>query len=43
MKIAFDNKLRLSKSNKERLDIINSILEEYVADDYVLTLRQLYY
>jgi hypothetical protein len=43
MKIAFDNRLRLSKSNKETLETINNILEEYVSDGYVLTLRQLYY
>lgn len=43
MKQAFDHKLRLNKANKERLELINSILEEYVADGYVLTLRQLYY
>lgn len=43
MKQAFDDKLRLSKANKERLALINDILEEYVADGFVLTLRQLYY
>lgn len=43
MKQAFDSKLRLSKANKERLATINAILEEYTADGYVLTLRQLYY
>lgn len=35
--------IRMSKSNKERLDIINNIIEEYQEDGYVLTLRQLYY
>lgn len=43
MKIIFDEKLRLSKSNIALLDIINIILEEYKQDGYVLTLRQLYY
>jgi hypothetical protein len=43
MKQQFDDKLRLSKANKEMLNIINSILEEYKNDGYVLTLRQLYY
>jgi len=43
MKQQFDNKLRLSNANKERLETINNILEEYRADGYVLTLRQLYY
>lgn len=43
MKEQFYHKLRLSKANKSRLAEINSILEEYVADGYRLTLRQLYY
>ncbi len=43
MKEQFDDKLRLSSANKERLETINTILEEYKADGYVLTLRQLYY
>lgn len=43
MKQKFDDKLRLSKSNKIVLDTINEILEEYKNDGYVLTLRQLYY
>ena len=43
MKIAFDSKLRLGEANKTRLQTINAILEEYRADGYVLTLRQLYY
>lgn len=42
MKIKFRD-VRLSKANKERLDIINSIIEEYQEQDLVLTLRQLYY
>ena len=43
MKQAFSEKLKLSKANIERLDTINSILEDYREDGYVLTLRQLYY
>ena len=43
MRQVFDDKLRLSKANKARLEMVNSILEEYKADGYVLTLRQLYY
>lgn len=35
--------VRLSKSNLERLDQINDIIEEYQSEGYVLTLRQLYY
>lgn len=35
--------IRLSKSNKERLEVINSIVREYQNQGYVLTLRQLYY
>lgn len=41
-KIQF-REIHLSKSNKERLELINDIIEEYQADGYVLTLRQLYY
>lgn len=43
MKIAYQNKLRLRPDNKQRLETINAIIEEYLADDYILTLRQLYY
>lgn len=43
MKQKFDDKLRLSNSNKLMLETINNILEEYKNDGYVLTLRQLYY
>lgn len=39
MRHVFDDKLRLSKANKARLEMVNSILEEYKADGYVLTLR----
>lgn len=42
MKIKFRD-VKLSKSNKERLDFINEIIEEYQEQGYVLTLRQLYY
>lgn len=35
--------VRLSKANMIRLEIINSIIEEYQHQGYVLTLRQLYY
>ncbi len=41
-KIKF-REVRLSKANKDRLDVINNIIEEYQAEGYVLTLRQLYY
>ena len=33
----------MGKANKERLETINSIIEEYQDEGYVLTLRQLYY
>lgn len=33
----------MSKQNKERLSVINKIIEEYQKDNYILTLRQLYY
>lgn len=35
--------IRLSKSNKYKLDTINNIIQEYASDGYVMTLRQLYY
>lgn len=35
--------IHLSTKNKKRLELINSIIEEYQRDGYVLTLRQLYY
>lgn len=41
-KIKYRN-MHMSKANKERLEIINGIIEEYQEDGYVLTLRQLYY
>jgi len=42
MKIKFRD-IRMSKPNRERLEVINSIIEEYQELDLVLTLRQLYY
>lgn len=42
-KIQFDRKLRLYNANRERLRVINGILDEYVKDGFRLTLRQLYY
>lgn len=35
--------IRLSKANKERLKLVNSIVEDYQEQGYRLTLRQLYY
>jgi hypothetical protein len=35
--------IRLSAANKERLEVINSIIDDYSDQDLVLTLRQLYY
>lgn len=43
MKIAYIDNLRLNRENAARLETINGIIEEYLADDYTLTLRQLYY
>lgn len=43
MKQQFDSELRLSKANRIMLERINTILEEYRNEGYVLTLRQLYY
>lgn len=43
MKITFRNKLSMSNFNKEMLIKINSIIEDYQAQGYKLTLRQLYY
>jgi hypothetical protein len=42
MKIPF-RKIRLSPGNKERLGVINKIIEEYRGQGLILTLRQLYY
>lgn len=43
MKETFTEKLRLNKSNKDKLIVINKIIEEYSQQGYRLTLRQLYY
>jgi len=43
MKEQFSNKLRLRKANVAKLSVINDIIEGYIADGYVITLRQLYY
>lgn len=43
MRQAFDSKLRLNKENRAKLVQINEIIEEYSAQGYKLTLRQLYY
>lgn len=42
MKEKFRN-IKLSKSNKIKLDLVNSIIQEYSDDGYIMTLRQLYY
>ena len=42
MKIKFRN-IKMSRQNRQRLEVINDIVEEYQAEGYVLTLRQLYY
>lgn len=41
-KIKF-REIRMSPTNKGRLAMINSIIEEYQSKNYILTLRQLYY
>lgn len=43
MKEAFRSRIGLSKANVKNLDIVNDIIEEYRAQGYKLTLRQLYY
>lgn len=43
MKEVFREELHMSAANKERLQTINEIIEEYNAQNYRLTLRQLYY
>jgi hypothetical protein len=35
--------IRMRGANKEKLGVINNIIEEYQSNGYVLTLRQLYY
>ena len=43
MKEKFRDKLHLSPANVEKLVVINEIIDEYAAEGYKLTLRQLYY
>lgn len=43
MKTRFLDKLHLSPKNKDKLGLINRIIEEYRRQGYRLTLRQLYY
>jgi len=43
MRIEYTSKLGMSRANEKQLELVNSILEEYMADGYTLTLRQLYY
>lgn len=43
VKEIFRDSLHLSKKNIEQLELVNSIIEEYAEEGYVLTLRQLYY
>tara|TARA_R110000772_G_C13310332_1_gene440595 strand:- start:18553 stop:19569 length:1017 start_codon:yes stop_codon:yes gene_type:complete len=35
--------IKLSRPNQVKLELINSIIQEYAEDGYVMTLRQLYY
>lgn len=43
MKEQFSSKLRLRKENVAKLSVVNKIIEEYLAQGYQMTLRQLYY
>jgi hypothetical protein len=43
VKITYTNRLGLNKQNVERLETINAIIDQYLDDGYVMTLRQLYY
>lgn len=43
MKIAYTSRLGLSNQNIARLETINGIIDQYLGDGYVMTLRQLYY
>lgn len=43
MKEQFTEKLRLSNANKDKLQVINGIIQDYQKQGYKLTLRQLYY
>ena len=42
-RVAFRDKLHLSKANTAKLEIVNKIIEDYAQQGYRLTLRQLYY
>ena len=43
MKVAYTDGTHLSWANERKLVVINKIIEEYMAQDLTLTLRQLYY
>lgn len=43
MKIQYSDNIRLGPANMERLEIINSIIDQYLQGGYTMTLRQLYY
>jgi len=43
VKESFTEKIRLNNKNKEKLELVNKIIEEYLQQGYKLTLRQLYY
>lgn len=43
MKIQYTENLGLNKANVARLTTINEIIDTYMSDGYVMTLRQLYY
>src|SRR6266436_121307 len=43
VKFAYIPHLRLNTANRARLQLVNSIIEEYRRQGYTLTLRQLYY
>ncbi len=43
MKTAYRDELHLNSKNISQLETINDIIDEYAADGYTLTLRQLYY
>lgn len=43
MKIKYTENLGLNRANVARLETINKIIDTYMADGYVMTLRQLYY
>ncbi len=43
MKEQFSDKLRLRSNNVAKLSVVNGIIEEFMAQGYIITLRQLYY